>query len=179
MSSAVAFLRGINVGGRAKVPMADLRTVATDLGWHEVRTYLQSGNVVFARPAAGISGVAEGLEAAIKDAFGFDARVIVRTQAELASVASRNPFLSDEADLKKLHVMFLDREPEAARITDLDPDRSPPDRFEVVGREIFLHYPNGMGRSKLTLDYFERRLGVAGTARNWNTVTKLLAMMEE
>lgn len=178
MSSAVAFLRGINVGGRAKVPMAELRSVASDLGLRDVRTYLQSGNVVFDAPTDDIAGTGTRLEAAIEEAFDLEVRVVLRTVDELDSVATTNPFLTEDADFKTLHVVFLDHAPGADLVAELDPDRSPPDEFVVISRDIFLRYPKGSGRSKLNLDYFERRLGVTGTARNWNTVTKLLAMMD-
>ena len=103
--------------------------------------------------------------------------VIVRTRAELAKVARGNPYLKRGADASKLHVTFLADAPSTAAIKQLDPDRSRPDEFTVQGREIFMFMPNGMGRTKLTIDYFEKRLGTHGTARNWNTVNKLLDLM--
>jgi uncharacterized protein (DUF1697 family) len=102
--------------------------------------------------------------------------VILRTAKELARVAGRNPFLDHEPQPSRLHVIFLDAEPARGAQSKLDPDRSPPDRFRVDGREVFVHYPNGMGRSKLTAAYVERQLGVRGTARNWNTVLKLVEL---
>jgi uncharacterized protein (DUF1697 family) len=113
----------------------------------------------------------------IADQFGLVVRVIVRSKKELAGVAAKHPLGAGQSDHSRLHVIFLGRAPGADRVAGLDPNRSPPDSFEVRGREIFLSYPNGQGRSKLSLDYFERELGVAGTARNWNTVTKLVEMM--
>ena len=103
--------------------------------------------------------------------------MIVRTRAELAKVATANPYLTSGVDVSKLHVTFLADKPTAAAIKQLDPERSAPDEFTVQGREIFMLLPNGMGRSKLTIDYFERRLGTTATARNWNTVNKLLDLM--
>jgi uncharacterized protein (DUF1697 family) len=102
---------------------------------------------------------------------------MVRARDELAAVTADHPFLDQATDLSRLHVVFLEGTPGPDRVADLDPDRSPPDRFEVRGSEIYLVYPNGQGRIKLSLAYFERHLGVAGTARNWNTVTKLLEMV--
>jgi uncharacterized protein (DUF1697 family) len=102
--------------------------------------------------------------------------VLLRTAEELAVVADANPYLARERDPKKLHVVFLS---EAPGSTDLDPDRSPGDAFAVRGREIYLHLPNGMGRTKLSIDWFERRLGVRATARNWNTVLKLIDLSRD
>src|SRR5262249_24900467 len=101
---------------------------------------------------------------------------MLRSAAELARVARANPFPDAAAEPSRHHVAFLDRVPEAEAVAGLDPDRSPPDEFRVAGAEIYLRYPNGSGRSKLTGDYFERRLGVRATARNWSTVTKLLEL---
>ena len=107
--------------------------------------------------------------------------VVVRSGAELAAVAGRNPFLAAGADRDPatLHVAFLSERPAAAAMATLDPDRSPPDAFAVDGREVYLSYPNGSGRSRLTLDYLERRLGVEGTARNWRTVQRLAALLAD
>ena len=172
---AVALLRGINVGGHARVPMADLRAVATDLGMADPRTHLQSGNLVFTAPPDELTGVGDRLEAAIAAAFGVDIRVLIRTHDDLTAAVARNPFAeAAAAEPKSVHLLFLDRAPTTDEVAGLDPDRSPPDEFSVSGREIFLHYPNGSGRSKLTLDWFERRLGASGTARNWRTVTALI-----
>jgi uncharacterized protein (DUF1697 family) len=172
----VALLRGVNVGGRNTVPMAELRSALSALGLEDVETYIQSGNVVFRGPAGGTENLAAAVEQRIADTFDVKARVVLRAREELTAVAERNPFLKHGADLAKLHIVFLEREPAASGVAELDPGRSPPDEFSVSGREIYLHLPNGMGRSKLTIDYFERRLGVAATARNWKTLLKLIEL---
>ncbi|MGZ8805200.1 MAG: DUF1697 domain-containing protein [Microbacterium sp.] len=172
----VALLRGINVGGKNKVPMAALRDLFVTLGHEDVATYIQSGNVVFTSTEKPVQA-ARDIAAGIQDEFGLAVPVIVRTHAELAKVATVNPYLTAGVDVSKLHVTFLADKPKAAAINDLDPDRSAPDEFTVVGREIFMLLPNGMGRTKLTIDYFERGLGTTATARNWNTVNKLLELM--
>jgi uncharacterized protein (DUF1697 family) len=176
MTTYVALLRGINVGCKNKVPMAMLRDVFASLGLEDVVTYIQSGNVVF---TSGVKAaqVASDIAGAINQEFGLSVPVIVRTRAELAKVATSNPYLKPGADPSHLHVTFLAEKPTAAAIKQLDPERSAPDEFVVHGREIFMLLPNGMGRSKLTIDYFERRLGTTATARNWNTVNKLLELM--
>ena len=172
----VALLRGINVGGRSLVPMAELRALFTSLGLADVQTYIQSGNVVFTAGGGEEEELAARIEAALAEAFGIDPAVLLRTPAELEQIARQNPYLSRDADLSKLHVVFLDRAPPASAAAELDPSRSPPDELTVAGRELYLRLPNGAGRSKLTLDYFERVLGVRGTQRNWNTVLKLLEL---
>ncbi|MEX1133414.1 MAG: DUF1697 domain-containing protein [Acidimicrobiia bacterium] len=177
MSLAVALLRGANVGGHSRLEMAELRSALSNQGFDGVQTYLQSGNIVLDPGRRLLQELATALETAIADQFGLEVRVIVRGKDDLAAVAAAHPFRDDDSDHSRLHVVFLETAPAACKVADLDPDRSPPDRFEVKGREIFVSYPNGQGRSRLGLDYFERQLGMAGTARNWNTVTKLLEMM--
>jgi uncharacterized protein (DUF1697 family) len=176
MTSYVALLRGINVGGKNKVPMAKLREVFATLGHEDVVTYIQSGNVVFTSTVKPVQA-ARDIATAISAVFGLRVPVIVRTRAELAKVITSNPYLKRGVDASKLHVTFLSDRPTAAAIKQLDPDRCPPDEFSVLGKEIFMFMPNGMGRTKLTIDYFEKRLGTEGTARNWNTVNKLLDLM--
>ena len=175
MDTYAALLRGINLGARNKVSMADLKAVLTSRGFEEVVTYVQSGNVVLRSPPGEADDIAGAIEHAIADTFGFSVTVVLRTPGELQEIADGNPF-ADESDPTKLLVVFLARAPAASATARLDPDRSPPDRFSVRGREIYLHVPNGFGRSKLTLDYFERRLSVNGTVRNWRTLTKLLEL---
>jgi uncharacterized protein (DUF1697 family) len=172
----VALLRGINLGARNKVPMPKLKSAFESLGFEDVVTYIQSGNVVFRSSSGGAKKIAARIEQGIEEVFGLSIIVVLRTPAELKSIAKSNPYLPRETDLTKLHVVFLKSRPAAKAIAQLDPERSPPDEFTVRGREIYLHLPNGFGRSKLTLDYFERRLGVDATARNWKTVLKLLEL---
>jgi uncharacterized protein (DUF1697 family) len=175
MDTFVALLRGINVGGRNAIPMGELRSALSSLGLEDVATYIQSGNVVF-RSTGTARALAADIERQIAETFGITPTVLVRTPAELESIAGSNPFLRGEADHSKLHVVFLSRGATRKATAQLDPERSPPDEFSVRGREIYLHLPNGAARSKLTIDYFERQLGVAATARNWNTLIKLLAL---
>jgi uncharacterized protein (DUF1697 family) len=173
----VALLRGINLGARNKVPMPALRSVVEALGHEDVRTYIQSGNVVFKSGWREVPGTAAALESAIAEEFGLRVAVVVRTQRDLQRVAGANPFLAAGADPSALHVVFLGSSPTKASVDALDPDRSPPDEFAVRKAEVYLHCPNGFGHSKLSLDYFERILGGPATIRNWNTVTKLLELM--
>ena len=179
MTTYVALLRGINVGGKNKVPMPKLRSLFEDLGHEDLATYLQSGNVVFRSRSSAQGQIITGIERGISDTFSLNVSVLLRSRIEMEHVAAANPFNTEGAEGKSLHVMFLAGAPAAGAVTRLDPARSPPDEFEVSGREVYLRYPNGSGRSKLTIDYFERTLGTSATARNWNTLTNVLKLMEE
>jgi uncharacterized protein (DUF1697 family) len=178
LTTYLALLRGINVGGANKVPMKELRRTFEDLGLENVRTYLQSGNVIFESRSSTPKRLADEIEDALAQAFGLKISVLLRTRPELKRIASGNPFLTEDAKPTSLHVMFLAARASSKAIKTLDPDRSPPDEFEVRGSEVYLWFPNGSGRSKLTIDYFESKLGTRATARNWNTITKVLAQME-
>jgi uncharacterized protein (DUF1697 family) len=157
--------------------MADLRRSLTLAGFDDVETILQSGNVLLEPGNVDASTLANRVTDLIAADFELDVPVIVRTRRQLSGVLASNPFLDDEANQSRLHAVFLQKKAAASNIEDLDPDRSPPDRFSVKGDVVYLHYPNGSGRSKLTLDYLERKLGVIGTARNWNTIGKIEASL--
>jgi uncharacterized protein (DUF1697 family) len=159
------------------VSMAKLRSEASALRLEDVRTHLQSGNLLFRAPGRRASRLPSELRDALSETAGVDVQVILRTKAELSRAVAENPMVPSDLPRNKLHVVFLAEPPRPSRIQKLDPDRSPPDDFLVRGRHIYVSYPNGSGRSKLNLDYFERTLATIATARNWNTVTKLLALM--
>lgn len=172
MTTYAALLRGINVGGNNKVPMSQLKVLFEELGHADVVTYIQSGNVAFRASRAD----APAIEQRITEVFGLEVAVVLRTGAELVAAAAGNPFLAKAGETKRLYVVFLDKRPGAGAVEQLDPDRSPGDRFSLDGRDLYLDLATGAGRTKLTLDYFERKLGVKGTARNWNTVLKLVEL---
>jgi uncharacterized protein (DUF1697 family) len=174
-----AFLRGINVGGRSLLAMADLKSALDDAGLADARTYLLSGNVVVTPGSGGPAELSETLERAIEGIAGRPIRVMVRTRDELDRIVAGNPLWDESLKPASLHTVFLEAAPDPDRAAELDPERSPADRFALSGREIYLHYPQGSGRSRLNLEYFEKTLGVAGTARNWNTVTRVRVMLEE
>ena len=176
-ADVAALLRGINVGGRRKLPMAALREALVDAGFEDVATYVQSGNVVLRRPPRTTPTALERrLEEVIRTTFTHDVAVLCRTAEDLASVMDRNPLAGTEVEPRKLHVVFLAEDP-AGAADKLDRDRSLGDRYWVAGSEIFVHYPDGMGRSTLTGAYFERTLGIAAIARNWTTVVRLHDML--
>ena len=174
MAVHVALLRGINLGGKNRLPMKDLAAMFTDAGCGSVSTYIQSGNVVFEAPAALARLLPSLIEKSIADRFGYQVPVVTRTGSELRRIVRGNPFLRSGADPGTLHVAFLADAPAAARVKALDAGRSAPDAFAVRGREIFLHCPNGFARTRLTNAYFDSKLGTTSTVRNWNTVVTLL-----
>lgn len=174
MPKYVALLRGINVGGRHIVRMADLRAQCDNLGFSSVATYLQSGNVVFHTSTRSAAAVGRRLEEAIRSRFGFEVGVVIRTAKEIASAMEHNPFAREAAnDPTRVHVAFLPARPEPARVRAIRAPESGADAFQVIGREIYLHYPDGAARTKLTNTLFERGLGMIATARNWRTVVAL------
>ena len=174
MSKFVALLRGINVGGKHIIRMAELRALCEELGFTSVATYVQSGNIVFDTATRKEATVSEALEEAIRNRFGFDVAVMTRTASEIAVVAERNPFLREaKSDPTRVYVSFLPSRPTAARVRGIKSPATNGERFQVIGREIYLHYPNGYGRSKLTNVFFERALGIPSTARNARTVEAL------
>ena len=172
----IAMLRGINVGGHKKVLMADLRKSCEALGFEQVQTYVQSGNVIFkARGSA--DALSKKMEEMILEDFGFEVSVMSRSAAEMEKIRAANPFLKRAgADLTKLHVTFLSSAPPPGAVKKIEAFAAPPEEFQCKEREIYLYLPNGFGRSKLATAPFERLLGVRATARNWNTVTKLCEM---
>jgi uncharacterized protein (DUF1697 family) len=168
----VALIRGINVGGHKRVAMEDLRTVFRSLGCDEVRTYVQSGNVLL-RSRETPSHLVGAAEASIESTLGVDVAVLIRTKEELARIVKANPFLAAGADPARLHVAFLAARPGTARARELSAKSFDREELRIAGREIFLHYPDGYGRSKLSNALVEKQLGVKATMRNWKTVTKL------
>jgi len=178
MTSYVALLRGINVGGNKSIPMARLKSLFESLGFAPARTHLNSGNVIFA--AEGKAGtLARLIGDAIKAEFGFRPAVVLRSAAELKRVVAKNPFGDTAArDRSHLLVMALDGKPMAGAKAALAEAYSGPEQIEIVGADVYITYPNGIGRSKLTNALLEKHLGVAGTARNWNTVVKVLELAE-
>jgi uncharacterized protein (DUF1697 family) len=170
----IALLRGVNVGGKHLLAMKDLVAMVEAEGGRDVSTYIQSGNVVFRATPSVVERLPSTLGRILADRFALDVTVMTRSAAALRLVVESNPFVSTGADPATLHVAFLAGAPTAARIAGLDPDRSPPDRFEVRGHVVYLHLPNGMARTRLTNAYLDAKLGTTSTVRNWRTVVHLL-----
>jgi uncharacterized protein (DUF1697 family) len=182
MPRYVALLRGINVGGRNKVAMADLRQVTASLGHTDIATYIQSGNVVFTSSQNVTTRLADAMEREIARQLGVQPAVVVLSAADLAQVIADNPF-PDEASPKCLHAVFRRDElsPEAIAAVTAARQRASGkgsrDEAVVVGRTLFLHTPDGLGRSELAAQLARSSAQAAGTARNWATVTKLMSML--
>jgi uncharacterized protein (DUF1697 family) len=174
----VALLRGINVGGKNLLPMKDLAALFDAAGASDVRTFIQSGNVVFRAPDALAHKLPALVGARIEKQFGFQPPIVIRSHSELQAITRQNPYLDAGADFDRLLVMFLAEKPTAKAIASLDPARSPPDRFAVVGRDIFLHLPGGVAKTKLTNAWFDSKLSTVSTGRNWRTVLKLLELSQ-
>lgn len=147
-----------------------------EAGCEDVRTYIQSGNVVFRAPPRLVDGLRARITEAIAASHGYRIPIVMRTASDFDRIVCDNPFLAAGADSAKLHVGFLAAAPAPARLARLDPDRSPPDAFEVRDREVFLHFPAGVARSKLDNAYFDRTLDTMCTIRNWRTVCRLHEM---
>jgi len=169
----VALLRGINVGGRNKLPMRDLAAIFVGAGCTDVTTYIQSGNVVFRAPTRVATRIPKLITDSIAERLNMRVPVVTRSAADFEAVVDGNPYLGIEADFTKLHVAFLADHPTEVAIGALDPDRSPGDSYQVRGGEIYLHLPKGAAASKLSNAYFDAKLGTTSTARNWKTVLKL------
>jgi uncharacterized protein (DUF1697 family) len=172
----IALLRGLNVGGKNRLAMADLAAAFEAAGAEAARTFIQSGNVLFEAPAARAPGVAEAARRTLASRHGLEVPVVLRSAAELSAVVEGNPFLGPGVDPDLLHVAFLAQRPPAAAAAALDPLRSPPDRLELRGRDLFLHLPNGVARTRITNAWLDRTLGTTSTVRNWRTVLALLEL---
>ena len=186
MASHVALLRGINVGGRNKVPMAELRQVVGSLGHTKVTTYIQSGNVLFTTDEGDTGKLASDLEAAITGSFGIESSVVVLSRADLAGILDRNPY-PDEPNPKFVHVVFLKAEPLPGLLDRVNAAeracaaKGSRDTVTAIGPALFLHTPDGYGTSELAQTLLRITSGpeVGATARNWTTATKLLSLCED
>jgi uncharacterized protein (DUF1697 family) len=171
----VGLLRAVNVGGRNSAPMTRVRAAVESTGARDVRTYVQSGNVLFASSLRSEAKVVDAIAAALAAELGFVVGVVVRSAAAMATVVDANPFVGGGRDLARLAVTFLDDEP-APDVVAPGHQTVAREEYALVGRELYLHAPDGLGRSKLSSVLSERRLGVVATTRNWRTVTTLAAM---
>lgn len=180
MPTYIALLRGINVGGHKKVPMERLRAMFEKLGFGQVVTYIQSGNVVFDAAKHPPQELTKKIEEKILAEFGFPASVITRTVEELGKAIRNNPFPKEsKADAAKVHIAFLSQIPHADAVTKLEALATASEQLRHSGKETYLYYRDGMGRAKLTGGVLEKVLSVTATARNWNTVNRLHQMAVE
>lgn len=179
MAVIISMLRGVNVGGHKKVKMDALCTLCGSLGLRDAQTYVQSGNVIFRTEGRDLARLRKRIEDGIEKTFGFHSDVILRTPADLRDVVAGNPFASRSGiEPKKLTVTFLASDPGQEAREKLLAIKAEPEELRIEGRELYIYYPNGMARPKLQWPIIEKALKTSGTARNWNTVTKLLEMAE-
>ena len=175
MARHVVLLRGINLGSRNRISMPELRKALEDAGYDDVRTYLQSGNVVLTSTASA-KKVARECERLIADRFGLEIAVVARTGSELAKVVDQNPLRRVAKDPKRYQVSFLETKPAAKVVRELEDVATAQEEVVSIGREIYAWHPAGVARSKLWAKLAGKNLGVTATARNWTTVTKLLEL---
>ncbi len=174
MTRCMSLFRGINVGGHQAVPMNELKALHEALGLKDVVTYIQSGNVVFTSDDADLAQLPRQIEVGFAKKFGFQVKVMVRTSAELQDIIDNNPFQNQTMKEPKLMVvLFLATRPESTAMEDLQKTYVGPEELCLIGQELYAYYPNGIGRSKLSLTLIEKKLKTIGTGRNWNTILQL------
>lgn len=179
MTGFVSLLRGINVGGNRKIRMDDLKALYESLGFKDVIPYIQSGNVVFHSDDTDVIRLRRHIEDGIEKQFGFHVDVIIRTSAELSEIIDKNPFQGQESkESNRVVVMFLASHAVSTAQEDIQKTYTGPEELHITGQEAYIYYPDGIGRSKLTNTFLEKKLQTRGTARNWNTVLRLQQMMQ-
>ena len=180
MPAYISMLRGINVSGQKPVKMDQLRRMFEALGFTQVKTYVQSGNVVFHSKKIAPADLSKKIEERIVREFGFDVPVISKTAEEIGNAIQRNPFLPEKAiDITGLHVTFLAGVPAKGALAKVSALDAAPDRFHSLATEIYLYCPDGYGRSKLSNNVLEKLLSLRATTRNWKTVNELYRMAME
>lgn len=174
MQTYISMLRGINVSGQKRIKMDVLKAVYEAMGFDDVSTYIQSGNVIFKNPKKNRTTLSASIEKAINEQFAYPVLVMIREKDELGKIIRSNPFLSRSAiELDKLHVTFLSHKPDNKYLKEIENVKNGKDECQLSDKEIYLYCPEGYGRTKLTNNYFEKELGVSATTRNWKTVKKL------
>ena len=172
MNKKIAILRGINVGGKRKILMADLKALCQKLGWINVVTYIQSGNLIFDSEKQN-SQLENTLEKAISSRYGFDVPVIIRNADELQTSIGNNSFAAGDTDITKLHLTFLKEKPSEENVEKIKTYNYEPDKFEIEEKHVFIYCAGKYHQTKLTNNFFENKLKVGATTRNWKTILKL------
>jgi uncharacterized protein (DUF1697 family) len=181
MQTYISFLRGINMTGHNTIKMTDLGDLYRKLGLKDVETYIQSGNVIFSGDdRSNEYELGLMIEKAISEKFNYIVPVMIRTYRELADLFTSNPFLEEpDFDPSKMAVIFLHSEPSDNQLQKVTNVSYPPDKFKIINREIFIYCPNGFGTTKIYTNFFEKKMKVSGTGRNWKTITTILSMSEK
>jgi uncharacterized protein (DUF1697 family) len=181
MQTLISLLRGINMAGHNSIKMSDLSNLYKDLGFTYVETYIQSGNVIFCYGEnEQVPTISNRIEKAILERFDLNIPVMIRTVQEMKDLSSSNYFLSEEDfDPAKMAVIFLHEKCKESQIKKVADVNYPPDRFFISGSEIFIYCPDGFGRTKIYTNFFEKKMGVIGTGRNWKTITTLLDIAQK
>jgi uncharacterized protein (DUF1697 family) len=181
MVTYISFLRGVNMTGHNSMRMTDLASLFSNLGYISPETYIQSGNVIFGCDHDNDpSQTASRIEQAISENFGYTVPAMIRSVAEMQNIMTENPYLDEPGfDPAKTAVIFLHENPSADQIDRVSGVDYAPDKFSVFGKEIYTFCPNGFGRTKIYTNFFENRMKVTGTARNWRTITTILQLAEK
>jgi len=177
MSVYIAILRGINVSGQKMIKMAELRVHLAEIKLTNIQTYIQSGNIVFESEGMSSSDLEIAIQNKIKEKYGFDVPVLVKTPDELKDAVKRNPFIKEiEDDPKKVYITFLAHTPELTKVEALKVVDYSPEKYVIVGKVVYIFPPNGYGNAKMNNNFFEKKLKVVATTRNWKTVNVLIEM---
>jgi uncharacterized protein (DUF1697 family) len=176
----IALLKGINVSGKKMIKMSDLKLAFESLGFRNVKTYVQSGNVIFDYEPTEETNLSVQIEKKISQTFGFFVTTIIRTSNALENIINSNPFIKDPTtELDKLHITFLSDMPESNIESSLDIKKEENEQFIIIAREVYLYCPNGYGNTKLNNAVFEKKLHTTATTRNWRTVNHLLEISKQ
>jgi uncharacterized protein (DUF1697 family) len=175
MQTYIAILRGINVSGKNMIKMPELSALFEALGVKNVKTYIQSGNVIFQDKQKDTADFEKTLQQKIKERFGYNVPVMVKAKEYIEQVISDNPFVkNNDTDISKLHVTFLSEKPEKTNLDKIKTEQYIPDEFKIIDEAIYLYCPTGYGNTKLNNNFFENKLKVTATTRNWKTVNELM-----
>lgn len=177
MNQYIVLLKGINVGGHKKVPMAKLRQILTDSGFEKVRTYIQSGNIILQTEGKNISKIEESISKAILNHFGFEVSVLVKTRKDLQRIFDDSPFSEDKK--KASYFMMLHDMPSKALVKEASEKIYEDEEYEIINDCIYYFYEKGLGKAKFNVNYFELKFNTFATARNYNTMVKLLSLSSQ
>lgn len=178
MNTYVAVLRGINVSGQRAIAMKDLKALCTKEGFGNVMTYIQSGNIIFESGESSTKKLEKNISEMIKKHYDFEVPVVVLTEGELKNIHTNNPHVENKKDIAKLHVTLLEKTPQTKLIASVRDEKYQSDECVIDEKVIYLYCPDGYGMTKFSTTFFEKKLGVTATTRNWKTITALLELLK-